>query len=194
VAVAENGACSCRGALVGVAIFLAAGALAGCGGAATGAQPVGPSRERAAIGVDGVSIELPGGWDGYAMRNADGTVTIWAANTAFAEVSARPEYPHRTLASLPEDAVAVEIVTQPGGIDPAAFPPLSPPIRLADGYFLSDAFEGQPAPHVSSQIVHARLADTALYVQVYFGRNEPGEELRALANEVLATLTVAGGV
>jgi hypothetical protein len=201
MAVAESRARSRRGmcaarVLLAFALYLSAAALAGCGGAAANEEQARTSGEPRPVEIDGVSIALPAGWAAYTTRIGpdDAVAVIWAANTPFSERSARPEYPRRTLAALPADGVAVEIVTQPNGIDAAAFPLLSPPIRLADGYFLADAYEGQPAAHVSSQIIHARLADGALYVQVYFGRNEPGEELRALADEVLATLTVAGGV
>lgn len=147
------------------------------------------------IGAEGVSIELPPGWDGYTTRIGpeDEVVVIWAASTAFSEPSARPEFPYRTLEALPADGVVVEIVVQATTPDSASWPLLTPPVRLADGYFLADGYEGQQAPHVSTQIIQAQLADRALFAQVYFGRNQPDAEMRGRADEVLASLTIAGG-
>ena len=166
--------------------------LAGCGAER---EPGAAPDEGRSLRIDDVSIELPPSWDGYTRRIGpdDEVVVIWAATTPFVEPSARPEFPYRTLAALPADGVAVEIVEQPAGTDPSAFPLLAPPIKLADGYFLADAYEGQPGPDVSTQIIHARLADRALYIQVYFGRNRPDDEMRAQADEVLASLTVEAG-
>jgi len=182
------------GALVALAVGLAG--IAACGGAATDGELERASGEARSIGLDDISIELPPDWDAYTTRIGpdDEVVVIWAASTPFSEASVRPEFPYRTLASLPEDAIAVEIVAQPAQSDAASWPLLSPPIRLADGDFLADAYEGQPAAHVSTQLIRARLGTRALHVQVYFGRNQPDEELRARADEVLATLTFAGGV
>jgi hypothetical protein len=64
------------------------------------------------------------------------------------------------------------------------------PVRLFDGDFLADSYEGQPAPHVSTQIIRGRLGGRALHVQVYFGRNDPTDDMQAEANRVLATLEV----
>jgi hypothetical protein len=184
------------GALVTLAVGLSAAALAGCGGAAADQEPARAGGETRSVGIDGVAVELPAGWDAYTTRIGpdDLVAVIWAASTPFSEPSVRPEFPHRTLASLPEDGIAVEIVAQPAQADSASWPLLSAPIRLVDGDFLADAYEGQPAPHVSTQLIRARLGTWALHVQVYFGRNQPDEDLRARADEVLATLTVAGGV
>lgn len=187
----------CRAArvLVALGVGLFAAVLAGCGGVGPDQEPAPASGEPQSIGIDNISIELPAGWNGYAIRigRDDEVAVLWAANTPFSERSAWPEYPQQTLAALPQEGIAIEIVEQPRGIDLASWPLLAPPVRLADGYFLSESYEGQPAPHVSTQIIQARLADRALYIQVYFGRNSPDEEMRARADRVLATVTVAGG-
>jgi hypothetical protein len=191
-----RGQCPCAvRVLVGLAVGLCAAVLAGCGGAGgQGTAPLGGKTR--STGIDGVTVKLPDGWAAYTTRIGpeDSVTVIWAASTPFSEDSDRPEFPHRTLASLPADGIAVEIVVQPAQVDSASWPLLSPPIKLGDGYFLADAYEGQPAPHISTQIIQARLAGRALYVQVYFGQNQPDEELRARADRVLATLTVAGGI
>jgi hypothetical protein len=175
-------------------LLLTALALAGCGG-----QPVGADRASSrpgaaqSVGIDGVSIELPARWDAFTRRIApdDAVAVIWAASRPFSERSPRPEFPRRTLAALSGDDLALEIVSQAPQVDSAAWP-LRDPIVLADGYFLADAYEGQPAPGVSTQIIEAGLGGRAFYVQVYFGRIHPTVAMRARANQVLATLAVAG--
>ena len=89
---------------------------------------------------------------------------------------------------------AVEIVVQTSQVDSATWPLIAPPITLADGYFLADAYEGQPASHVSTQIIEARIGDRTLHMQVYFGRNQPDDTMRARANRVLSSLTVSASV
>jgi hypothetical protein len=154
-----------------------------------------PRREEPArvIELDGVSIEVPPRWDGYVLRiGAREEVTvIWAASTPFDEPSPPPEFPHDTLAALPEDGIAVEVVAQPPQTDSTAWTLLTPPLRLADGYFLADSYAGQPAPGVSTQIVRARVGGLALHVQVYFGGNRLDESMRRQANNVLSSLVVA---
>lgn len=162
--------------------------LPGCGGERIGPEASSDAPARS-VGIDGVSIQLPAGWDAYTRwLGPDKTVAeIWAASGRFVESPPRPDFPHETLAALPEDGIAVEIVAQPPQVDSASWPLLAQ-ISLADGYFLADGYEGQPGPHVSSQIIEARLANRALYVQVFFGRTRPDAAMRASANRVLATL------
>jgi hypothetical protein len=169
-------------------VAVAAALVSGCGAAQTRGAA-------GAVGLDGVSIELPPGWDGYATHadGGDRIVVIWAASTPFSEASGA-DFPHEALAALPADGIAVEIVAQPPQVDSASWTQLAPPLRLADGYFLGDSYKGQPAANVSTQIIQARLGDRALYVQVFFGRNEPSEAMRARANEVLGALSVAGSL
>jgi hypothetical protein len=52
-------------------------------------------------------------------------------------------------------------------------------------------YEGQPARRVSTQIISGRAGDRFLYVQVFFGRNDPDETMRAEADAVLASLRVS---
>jgi hypothetical protein len=182
-------------ALMALVICGATVAGAGCGGeraAGSGANNE-PGRARS-IATGGVSLDLPQGWDGYATQigRDQPTAVIWAASTAISERSSRPGFPHQTLAKLPEDGIAVEIVPQPAQVGSASSPLIIPPLVLADGYFLADGYEGQPAPQVSTEIIDVRLGDRALYVQVFFGRTHPDEAMRSRANRVLASLTVAG--
>ena len=162
--------------------------LPGCGAQRVGPQAHSDAPTRSA-GIDGVSLELPSGWDAYTKRlGTDETeALIWAASRQFIEPSPRPTFPHQTLAALPADGIAVEIVV--GAPPPgSASWPLSAQISLDDGYFLADNYEGQPAPHVSTQIIRARVANRVLWIEVFFGRTHPDDAMRALANRVLASL------
>ena len=153
-------------------------------------------RSSQTVAVDGLSLELPAGWDAYTTHLGPGkaVATIWAASTSFVEASVRPDFPRETLGALPKDGIAIEIVAQPAQGESASWPlRVPPPVSLADGSFHPDAYEGQPAPHVSTQIIEVKVAGRALYVQVYFGRNQPDATLRARANRVLSSLSVAGG-
>jgi hypothetical protein len=159
----------------------------GCGGR-IGPQASGDAPSRS-VGIDGVSIELPADWDAYTRSGLgpDNLGEIWAASRPFVESPPRPPFPHKTLAALPEDGIATEITVgrPPPG---SASWPLRTSISLEDGYFLADNYEGQPAPHVSTQIIQARIANRALWVQVFFGRTDPNDAMRATANRVLGSL------
>jgi hypothetical protein len=107
--------------------------LPGCGAARSEPRASGQAPLRS-VGIDGVSVELPAGWDGYASRlGPDKTVAeIWAASRQFVESSPRPKFPQKTLAALAEDGIAVEIVA---GVPPpgSASWPLLTRVSLADG-------------------------------------------------------------
>lgn len=160
--------------------------LAGCGATEPGphARAETPSRS---VTADGVSLELPPGWDGYARRLGDENAVIWAASRPFVEPLPRPAFPHETLGALARTGIAVEIAvgTPPPG---SASWPLRTSVSLADGYFLADGYEGQPAAGVSTQIIRARIANRVLWVQVYFGRTDPDAAMRASADRVLGSL------
>jgi hypothetical protein len=163
-------------------------ALTACGAERIAARASGNVPPRS-VGVDGVSLELPAGWDAYTKRLGQDEVLgeIWAASRQFVEPSPRPAVPYQTLAALSDDGIAIEITfgTPPPG---SASWPLRTQIGLDDGYFLADNYEGQPAPHVSTQIIRARVANRVLWVQVFFGRTHPDDAMRALANRVLGSL------
>jgi predicted small secreted protein len=147
------------------------------------------------LALGGLSIELPVGWDGYAKHLSpyDEAPSVYAANVPWPDVGQNVERPavRELFERLPRDGVVISAVSSWNAADRVARA-LVPPIELADGYFLADSYEGQPAPHVSTQLIFGRIGDRFLNVQVLFGRNDPDEAMRAEANAVLATLTVTG--
>ena len=145
------------------------------------------------LALDGLSIELPVGWDGFVKRlEVDDSPTLYAANVPLPDVEQNLEQTpaRKRFERLPPDGVVVSAVFGPRGADPG-LQALELPLALADGYFLADSYEGQPAPRVSTQIISGRAGDRFLYIQVFFGRNDPDETMRAEANAVLATLRVS---
>ena len=149
-----------------------------------------------AIEADGLGLQLPASWHGYATTVGPGRSqpVIWAANVPFREIPSTPSFPRDTLRLLPPEGVVVEAVAAPRGSsapftsgDPVE---LDRPPRLADGFFLADEYEGQQAPHVSTQIVEGRFGGRSFYVQAYFGRTTPSDEMRAAADRILATFSL----
>jgi hypothetical protein len=151
--------------------------------------------ERRHLALDGLSLELPVGWDGYAKHLGpyDPSPAVYAANVPWPDVGQNFERSavRELFERLPRDGVAISAISSWNTADRIASR-LAPPIELADGYFLADSYEGQPAPHVSTQLIFGRVGDRFVNVQVYFGRNDPDEAMRAEADAVLATLTVSG--
>lgn len=157
-------------ALLAVAPF--ALVASGCG---AGQSSVGSG----AIGVDGVSIALPPGWEGYTTH--EGPVAVIRAASG-APVGPSPKYP-------PDDGVAIDIRAQVPDGDSVSWPRLSPPLTLADGFLLPDVNPEQREGRVW-QIIQARMGGRALLVQVFSGRSPPSDALRAQVSQVLASLRV----
>jgi hypothetical protein len=141
-----------------------------------------------------LSIELPVGWDGFVKYADpdDQAPAVYAANVPWPDVGQNIEQAaaRELFEKLPRDGVVISAVSSWRAAGRAARK-LTPPIALAHGYFLADSYEGQPAPHVSTQLIFGRIGDRFLNVQVFFGRNDPDEAMRDEANAVLATLTVS---
>ena len=150
--------------------------------------------QRRRLALAGLSVELPVGWDGF-VKYADldnRAPAVYAANVPWPDVGQDVSQAalRERFENLPRDGVVISAVSSwyAGGEVP---PKLAPPIELSDGYFLADSYEGQAAPHVSTQLIFGRIGDRFLNVQVFFGRNDPDEAMREEANAVLATLTVS---
>ncbi len=146
------------------------------------------------LALDGLSIKLPVGWDGFVKHLGpdDESPALYAASVPWPDAGQNVEQApvREQFERLPPDGVVISAVFGPQGVDPGARA-LEPPLDLADGYFLADSYEGQPAPHVSTQLISGRAGDRFLHVQVFFGRNDPDEAMRAEANAVLATLALS---
>ena len=146
------------------------------------------------LALAGLSVELPVGWDGFVKQlgHDDEAPAVYAANVAWPDVGQNVERGavRELFDRLPRDGVVISAVSSWHAAGRVARP-LAPPIELTDGYFLADSYEGQPAPHVSTQLIFGRVGDRFLNVQIFFGRNDPDEAMRAEANTVLATLTVS---
>jgi hypothetical protein len=144
------------------------------------------------LALGGLSVELLEDWDGFAKDIGpphEQVPAVYVANASWPDrgqdlsVAAIVEAFER----LPPDGIVVAVSASPGGHEEPVRA-LRRPIKLADGYFLADMYEGQPAPHISTQIIGGRLGDRDLSIQVYFGRNDPTDAMRAEANRVLATI------
>jgi hypothetical protein len=146
------------------------------------------------LALGGLSIELPVGWDGFAKQLGpdDENPALYAANVRWPDVGQdlAQDALQALFERLPADGVVVSAVSS-SYVEPGARA-LRPPITLADGYFLADSYEGQPAQHVSTQLISGRVGERFLSVQIFFGRNDPTDAMRAEADAVLATLSVTG--
>jgi hypothetical protein len=142
------------------------------------------------LALDGLSIVLPLGWDGYVKHLGPDreNPALYAANVPWPDVGQNlADAPVDELFErLPRDGVVISAASG-RNVEPGARA-LTPPIKLADGYFLADSYEGQPAPHVSTQLIFGRVGDRFLNVQVFFGCNDPDGAMRGEADAVLATL------
>ncbi len=145
------------------------------------------------LALDGLSMQLPVGWDGFVKHLGpdNEAPAVYAANVSWPDVGQDVEKAavRELFERLPRDGVVISAVSSWHATGRVARA-LPPPIELADGYFLPESYEGQPAPHVSTQLIFGRVADRFLNIQVFFGRNDPDEAMRDEANAVLATLAV----
>lgn len=147
------------------------------------------------LDLAGLSLELPVGWDGFVKYADpdDQAPAVYAANAPWPDVGQNVEQAatRELFEKLPRDGIVISAVSSwyAGGEVPRK---LTPPIQLGDGYFVADSYEGQPAPHVSTELIFGRIGDRFLNVQVFFGRNDPDKTMRDEANAVLATLRVSG--
>jgi hypothetical protein len=146
------------------------------------------------LGLGGLTVELKEGWDGFAKDIGpphEQVPALYVANVPWPDrgqnfADAVTLEPFEALP--PEGVVIAASASSSGGEEFRHV--LRRPVTLSDGHFLADSYEGQPAPHVSTQIISGRLGEQSLSIHVYFGRNDPTDEMRAEANHVLATLEI----
>jgi hypothetical protein len=99
-------------------------------------------------------------------------------------------WPTATVEHLPADGVVVFASLAHTVDDPQTYPDRRAPLRLADGYFLSSGYEGQPASNVSLQTIYAHVDGQFVLVQVWFGRTAPTQAQKQAADAELARLAV----
>lgn len=134
------------------------------------------------------------GWETKSalIGTGDGSLSIaWASNVGFKDDPENTSFPHTTIQALPPDGIVVSVVEPRPYTGDAEFETLALPVRLEDGYFLSDQYEGQPATKVSTYVIDGWLEDQLLNVLVWLGSNQPTEEMRDAANEELGRLCVS---
>jgi hypothetical protein len=146
--------------------------------------------------AQGTRFDPPAGWDSLAETVPVGTDWLpiaWASNVAF-----KPEDdpfdtgPNATLRSLPSNGIVlVAVGPHPSrSITDRRLKRRAFPLKIADGVWFPEGYEGQPARNVSFGYLDSRVDDQVLNVLFYFGANEPSRAMWAEADRVLATLSV----
>jgi hypothetical protein len=166
-----------------VLLFIVAATATGCGTAGKTSEP-----------TTGFSFEPRDGWfTAERVEQPDAQVPAlsiaWAADVPF--TSAQSAWPDATIRALPPRGIVLVAVgpwTYTGDED---VPRVEFPVRLADGYCLADGYEGQPAPNVALCAVSARVGEQLMNAYAYFGANEPSVEMKAAADEMLASLAIS---
>ena len=141
------------------------------------------------------NFKPPDGWFSVETREpGEKHVPVaWASNVPFADDPADRAFPDRTVSGLSADGIVVEAVGPWLYTGKEDVPTVDFPLRVSDLYCVANEYEGQPAPNVSFCNIAARLRSGEIFnAYVYFGRNEPTPEMTAQANDVLATLSLAG--
>ncbi len=116
----------------------------------------------------------------------------WAANVPFESEELDSGFPHNTLRCLPENGIVIVAVgpwLYKGG---ERVPRHELPLRFSDGFFVSNHYEDQPAPHVSMTTIRTWVGDAHIVnVIVWIGNNNPNPGLVQLVDEQLARLRIA---
>ena len=171
------------------ALALAVAAAALVVGAVAGARLAGPSRGA----TPPVPVFRPTlGWNTFEANVGDAPLPVaFAANVPFQppDISSPDIPPTATLKSLPANGIVIAV----GG--PWAYtgdetpPRLQFPLQLSQLYFLSNNYEGQPAPSVSTYEISG-LVDSTQNVEVFvwMGTNHPTQDMIKAANEELDQL------
>jgi hypothetical protein len=146
------------------------------------------------LALGGLSVELLEGWHGFAKDIGpphQQVPALYVANVPWPDrgQNLSDSATLEAFERLPPNGIVVAASAGPSGGEEFRRE-LRWPVRLSDGHFRADSYEGQPAPHLSTQTISGRLGGRALIVQVYFGRNDPTDDMRAEANRVLSTLQV----
>jgi len=176
-----------RAALAFAVVALAAGLAGGFIGART-------TQSTASVAPPVLAFDVADGWSSLQTHlpppAGDKVQIAWTANVPFAGDDATTGFPLATAKSLPPDGVVVYASSAADVANPDEYRELELPLSLADARFLATGYENQPAPHVSTAMIGARLDDGYVLVHVWFGANDPGSAARAAADAALRRLHV----
>ncbi|HEV8564122.1 MAG TPA: hypothetical protein VGR41_04360, partial [Actinomycetota bacterium] len=116
----------------------------------------------------------------------------WAANVPFVSEEDPSGFPSETIRALPADGIVITAVGPRAYTGGETFPAIREPLDLSQGHCEADQYETQPAANVSKCILDTMVGEQLFNVMVWFGKNHPGDEMTAQANEELARLVIAG--
>lgn len=176
-----------------IAVLALAGLLAaGCGAAedprSAAAGEAAPGRER--LEHNGVSIELPDGWEGRVLALDYPSAVLQAANFAFVPVGVElPPGEEDPIKAMTDEHVLLAVL--PCGIVSFEEPPRPAPTRLTLDK-LTFLPRGHPRVPRGHAFAHGSFEFTSrcLRIEVDFGAALPPLALKKMANEVLASLSV----
>ncbi len=102
-----------------------------------------------------------------------------------------PAFPDSTLAALPADGIVLWATAYPPfGPTSGFFPPRTLPFKIADAVEVDPQWEGQPNSSVPQYVLLGTVDGIQLDVRVYFGTQNPGDDLVAKAQAELDTLSL----
>lgn len=168
-------------------VAIAAGVIGGLIGARTASST-------ASVAPPVLTFEEAVSWSTLQTRlpppAGDKVQIAWTANVPFAGDDTVTGFPLETAKTLPPNGVVVYASSAADVSNPDEYRELTLPLSLSDGRFIADDYENQPAPHVSTATIGARLEHRYVLVHVWFGAKQPSPESRAAADEALSRLRV----
>lgn len=137
-------------------------------------------------------FESAEGWytaEGTIGSDSEALRTAWASNIPFESEDPTKGFPVHTMETLPREGIIIVAVEPRPYTGDATFSRLERPYVFADGYFVADDYNVQPAPNVSMCSIDTWLEDGKLFnITLYLGRNVPRKDQVDATNEELARL------
>jgi len=115
---------------------------------------------------------------------------VWAANVPFSPNDSTSGFPTNTVRDLPPGGILITVVGPREYTGDTVFPAATFPLTISQGFCSHDQYETQPAPHVSKCLVDVMVGDELLNVTLWFGMNDPSDEMYEEANAQLARLAL----